>query len=401
MMRKVAIIGTATTKFKDRWIDKTYYELAYDVTKAVLADAGIGKDPIDACVYGIYNDFFARQYQPDEFVHDYIGMAPRPGLRVNTGGATGGSALRVGIAEVASGMSEVCLVLGVEKCNDCFNYETGTTTPEVLKSILYTADTTYEVPSGRTATSGFALNVIAHQAKYGGQPTEEQMARVSVKNHRNAMKNPLAQSPKLLTVQDVLNSRMVSYPFKFYDNCLYSEGAAAVILASEEAARKLSNKPVWVTGLGASLDWVFVGNRENIYEFKSSQLAAQKAYKMAGITNPRREIDVAELHDAFTGTEIMAYEDCLFCDPGQGGKLIETEVVEPWGELPVNLSGGLIGCGHAVGASGIMQTNEIVLQVRGEAGPRQVKEVKRGLVQSIGGTLNAWSVVLIIEKEGA
>lgn len=399
-MRKVAIIGAATTKFKDRWPDKTYFELAYDVTKAVMADADIDKDKIDSCVYGIYNDFFARQYQPDCFVHDYIGMAPRAALRVNTGGATGGSAIRVGMAEVASGMADVCLVLGVEKCNDCFDYEVGTTTPEVLKAINYTADLTYEFPTGRTAASVFALAVIAHQEKYGGLPTREQMAKVSVKNHRNAMKNPAAQSPKLLTVEEVLSSRMISYPFGFYDNCLYTEGAAAVILASEDVARKLSPRPVWITGVGAALDWAFLGNRPNIYEFHSSRIAAEKAYRMAGITNPRQEIDLAELHDAFTGTEIMAYEDCYFCEPGQGGRLVDEEVVEPWGDLPVNLSGGLIGCGHAVGATGIMQTVEVVVQLRGEAGERQAKEARRGLVQSIGGIANAWTVVLILEREG-
>ncbi|MGB9904038.1 MAG: thiolase family protein [Desulfotomaculales bacterium] len=399
-MRKVGIIGVATTPFKSRWVDKTLYELAYDVTKAVLSDAGITKDKVDSCVYGIYNDFFARQYQPDCIVHDYIGMAPRPAMRVNTGGATGGSAIRAGIAEVASGMSDVCLVLGVEKCNDCFNYEAGATTPEVLKAINYTADLTYEFPTGRTAASVFALAIIAHQNKYNGLPTKEQMAKVSVKNHRNAMKNPVAQSPKLLTVEEVVNARMISYPFGFYDNCLYTEGAAAVILASEDVARKLCPKPVWVTGVGAALDWAFLGNRTNLYEFQSSREAAVKAYKMAGIANPRQEIDLAELHDAFTGTEIMAYEDCFFCEPGEGGKLIDEEVVEPWGELPVNLSGGLIGCGHAVGATGIMQTVEIVLHLRGEAGERQVKEARRGLVQSIGGIANAWTVVLILEREG-
>ncbi|MEW6275452.1 MAG: thiolase family protein [Bacillota bacterium] len=399
-MRKVAIIGAATTPFKSRWLDKTLYELAYDVTKAVLADAGIVKDRVDSCVYGIYNDFFARQYQPDCLVHDYIGMAPRPAMRVNTGGATGGSAIRAGIAEVASGMADVCLVLGAEKCNDCFNYEAGTTTPEVLKAINYTADLTYEFPTGRTAASVFALAIIAHQGRYNGLPTKEQMAKVSVKNHRNAVKNPVAQSPKLLTVEEVLNARMISYPFGFYDNCLYTEGAAAVILAAEDVARKLCPKPVWVTGVGAALDWAFLGNRPNLYEFHSSREAAVKAYKMAGITNPRREIDLAELHDAFTGTEIMAYEDCFFCEPGEGGKLIDEEVVEPWGELPVNLSGGLIGCGHAVGATGIMQTVEIVLHLRGEAGERQIKEARRGLVQSIGGIANAWTVVLILEREG-
>jgi acetyl-CoA C-acetyltransferase len=398
-MGKVAIVGMGTTKFRARWVEKTYFELAFEAAKMAVEDAGIEKERIDCAVYGIYNDFFQRQYQPDAFVHDYLGLGLKPAVRVNTGGATGGSALRIGYAEVASGLYDVCLVLGVEKCNDCFNYEMGITTPEVLRAILYTADMTYDNPAGRTAASGFALAVIAHREKYGN-PTEEQMAKVSVKNHFNATKNPIAQSPQVLTVEEVLKSRKIVEPFKFYDNCLYTEGSSAVILASEKVARQITKKPVWITGVGASTDYVMPGNRPNIYTFESSRVAAKKAYQMAGIRNPLKDLDLAELHDAFTGTEIMAYEDCFFCEEGQGGRLIDDGAVMPDGELPVNLSGGLIGCGHAVGATGIMQTYEVALHLRGQAGERQMKNARRGLVQSIGGTLCTWTVCLVLEREG-
>jgi len=398
-MGRVAIVGMGTTKFRARWVEKTYFELAFEAAKMAIEDAAIEKERIDCAVYGIYNDFFQRQYQPDAFVHDYLGLGLKPAVRVNTGGATGGSALRIGYAEIASGLYDICLVLGVEKCNDCFNYEMGITTPEVLKAILYTADMTYDNPAGRTAASGFALAVVAHRERYGN-PTEEQMAKVSVKNHFNATKNPIAQSPQILTVDEVLKSRKIVEPFKFYDNCLYTEGSSAVILASEKVAREISKKPVWISGVGASTDYVMPGNRPNIYTFESSRLAAKKAYKMAGIRNPLKELDLAELHDAFTGTEIMAYEDCFFCEEGQGGRLIDEGTVMPEGELPVNLSGGLIGCGHAVGATGIMQTYEVALHLREEAGERQRKNARLGLVQSIGGTLCTWTVCLVLEREG-
>ncbi len=398
-MRKVAIVGMGTTKFKARWVDKTYFELAFDAYRMAMEDAGMDRDQLDCAVYGIYNDFFQRQYQPDAFVHDYLGLGLKPMVRVNSGGATGGSALRIGYSEVASGLYDTCLVLGVEKCNDCYNYEVQITTPEVLRAILYTADMTYDNPAGRTAASGFALAVVAHQEQFGN-PSEEQMAKVSVKNHFNATKNPIAQSPKVLTVEDVLNSRKIVEPFKFYDNCLYTEGASAVILASEEVARKITDKPVWISGVGASVDYVMPGNRPNIYTFESSRQAAKRAYKMAGIDNPLKQLDLAELHDAFTGTEIMAYEDCFFCEEGRGGDLVDNGTVMPEGEIPVNLSGGLIGCGHAVGATGIMQTIEVGLHLRNEAGERQRENARRGLVQSIGGTLCTWTVCLVLGREG-
>ncbi|MBI5526780.1 MAG: thiolase family protein [Deltaproteobacteria bacterium] len=393
----MAIVGIATSAFKARWRERTYYELAFDVASAALRDARMTKDDVGCCVYGIYNDFFERQFQPDLYVHDYLGMAPKPATRVSTGGATGGTAVRIGFSEVASGLYDTCLVLGVEKCADLFDYGLQASTPEALKAISYTADMTYEQPTGRTASASFALAVVSHQAAYGN-PTEEQMARVSIKNHGNACLNPISQSPKRLSLDEVMKSRVITHPFKFYDNCLYSEGAAALILASEDVARRFTDKPVWITGIGAALDWAVIGSRKSLHEFEASRVAARKAYDMAGITNPLEQFDLAELHDAFTGTEILAYEDCFFCEPGGGGKLIDEGVVERNGKLPVNVSGGLIGCGHAVGATGIMQTNEIVLHLRGHAGERQVQGARRGLVQSIGGVGCAWTVCLVLES---
>jgi len=404
-MRKVAVVGGATTPMKARHIDKTYYELAFDAVKAAMQGAGLGRDDVESCVYGIYNDLFERQFMPDFFVHDYLGMGLKPGVRVTTGGATGGSAVMTAFAQVASGLYDVVLVLGCEKASDCFNYETGTSSPELLQVLRYAADMTFESPTGRTAATVFALPVIAHQERFGGEPTEEQMAKVSVKNHANAISNPHAHGPREITVDEVLNSRMICYPFKFFDNCLYSEGAAALVLASEDAAMNITDAPVWISGVGASLDYASMGNRyiddpeHGIAEFRSSIVAANVAYKMAGIRDPRQEIDFAELHDAFTGTEILAYEDCGFCEKGMGGRLVDDGVTMMGGDLPVNPSGGLIGMGHPVGATGIMQTVEAFLQCRGEAGARQVKGARRGLVQSIGAVGCAWSVVLILESE--
>ncbi|HEX4922643.1 MAG TPA: thiolase family protein, partial [Bdellovibrionales bacterium] len=339
------------------------------------------------------------QVQPDLYVHDYLGLGGKPAMRVNTGGATGAAAIRAGFMEIASGQSDINLVLGVEKCSDCYDYNVGSATPEALKSISFTADMTYEQPTGRTAAASFALATIAHQKKYGN-PTAEQMAMVSVKNHANAAKNPIAQSGKTLTMKEVLESPMIAYPFRFYDNCLYSEGSSAVILASEEKARQLCKNPVWIDGVGASLDYAIMGNRDNLYTFEASKLATKRAYKMAGITKPREELDLAEMHDAFTATEILAYQDCFICEEGEGGKLIEKGVTQPDGDFPVNLSGGLIGCGHAVGATGIMQTIEIALQLQGRATGRQLDDPRRGMIQNIGGIGCAWTVSFVLSKDG-
>jgi len=400
-MRKVAIIGFGMTPFKARWPDKTYFELAYDACNEALQDAGITIKDVDSAVYGIYNDLFERQFMPDIYVNDYIGNINKPGTRVTTGGATGGFAVRTGYMEIASGLSDICLVLGVEKCNDCYDKLTGTTTPEVLKAIAYSVDMTWEFPLGMMAASSYVVLVNAHFYKYGN-PTEEQMAKVSIKNHGNAFNNPKAQAPLKLTIDDVLNSRIICYPFKMLDCCLYSEASAALILASEERVKELKIKnPIWITGVGAACTDAFTGNRKSIGALPSNIAAAKQAYKFAGLDykNIKNLLDVAELHDAFTGQEVVSYEELGFVEYGKGGDWLDDGGPEMSGELPVNPSGGLIGCGHAVGATGIMSTGEAFLQLQERAGKRQVPITKgRALSHSIGGPGAAYAAVIVLER---
>ncbi|MFO8017420.1 MAG: thiolase family protein [Promethearchaeia archaeon] len=413
-MKKVAIIGVGITPFKARYLDKTYFELAYDATKLALEDANrnganITHKNLESTVYGIYNELFERQFMPDIFTNSYIGMNDKPGTRIASGGATGGYTVRMAYAEVASGLSDLSLCLGVEKCNDCYDEQTGTTTPEVLNAIAYSADMTYEYPLGMMAASSYVSMVNAHKEEFGN-PTEEQMALVSVKNHKNAMLNPKAQSPMDINVQDVMNSRIICYPFKMLDCCLYSEASAALILANEDKVKELGiEKPIWITGVGAANTDCFIGNREDLGRLYSNINAAKKAYEMAGLDydNIKDQIDVAELHDAFSGQEVISYEELGFVDFGQGGKWIESGPNTgegPWidGELPCCPSGGLIGCGHAVGATGIMSTGEAALQLREDAGKHQVS-IKHGraLSHSIGGPGAAYAAVITMaNKEG-
>jgi acetyl-CoA C-acetyltransferase len=237
------------------------------------------------------------------------------------------------------------------------------------------------------------------------------LAIVSVKNHGNAMLNPKAQSPMKITVEDVLNSRIICYPFKMLDCCLYSEASAALILAPEEKVKELGiDKPIWMTGVGAANTDCFIGNREDMGRLYSNIYAAKAAYKMAGLdyNKIKQQIDLAELHDAFSGQEVISYEELGFVPFGEGGPWIEKSYEKdgegPWrnGELPCCPSGGLIGCGHAVGATGIMSTGEAALQLRGDAGKHQVTiEKGRALAHSIGGPGAAYAAIIVMaNKEG-
>jgi len=407
MKKRVAIIGIGITPFKARYLDRTYFELAYDATKLALGDANkngaeITHKDLQSTVYGIYNELFERQFMPDIYINSYIGMNDKPGTRIAAGGATGGYTVRMAYAEVASGLSDLCLCLGVEKCNDCYDEQTGVTTPEVLNAIAYSADMTYEYPMGMMAASSYVSMVNAHFEEFGN-PTEEQMALVSVKKHGNAMKNPKAQSPMDITVEDVMNSRIICYPFKLLDCCLYSEASAALILASEEKVKELKvENPIWITGVGAANTDCFIGNREDMGRLYSNIYAAKVAYKMAGLDyqNIKAQIDLAELHDAFSGQEVISYEELGFVPFGEGGKWIESGGPLMNGELPCCPSGGLIGCGHAVGATGIMSTGEAALQLRGEAGKHQVNINKgRAISHSIGGPGAAYAAVIVMENE--
>ena len=401
-MKKVAIIGVGITPFKTRYLDKCYFELAFDAADMAFRDAGVTHNEIESTVYGIYNELFERQFMPDIFINSYLGLNNKPGTRIASGGATGGYTVRIAYSEIASGLSDLCLCLGVEKCNDCYDELTGTTTPAVLNAIAYSVDMTYEYPMGMMAASSYVTMVNAHYEEFGN-PTEEQMALVSVKNHGNAINNPKAQSPMKITVEDVMNSRIICYPFKLLDCCLYSEASAALILASEEKVKELKiENPIWISGVGAANTDCFIGNRESIGRLYSNIYAAKAAYKMAGLdyNNIKNQIDLAELHDAFSGQEVISYEELGFVPFGEGGKWIESGGPMLDGELPCCPCGGLIGCGHAVGATGIMSTGEAALQLREEAGKHQITiEKGRAIAHSIGGPGAAYAAVIVMANE--
>ena len=373
-MKKVAVVGIGHGKFGIR-SDASLRELAFEAVRACVDDAGISLKEVDSMVTGIAGDEFALGLQPSAQVHDYIGFHPKPNYRVEGACATGSMALRTGIMNVASGLADVVLVVGVEKMTEV---PTSIATEIMGKA----GDSIWEYPFGTTFPGYYAMIANAHMAEYG--TTEEQLAMVSVKNHYYGSLNPYAQMQKAIDLQKALASFTVAYPLKLYDCSLITDGAAAVIIASEERAKAISKKPVWIVGSGLATDTLRLGDRKSLTSILAAREAAKIAYKMAGV-GPA-DIDVATVHDCFTIAEIIAYEDLGFCEKGEGGKLIQAKETYIGGKIPVNVDGGLKSKGHPIGATGISMTVEITKQLRGEAGERQVKNAEIGLAHNVGGT---------------
>lgn len=373
-MKKVGVVGIGHGKFGVR-SDASLRELAFEAVKACLDDAGIPLKEVDSMVTGIAGDEFALGLQPSAQVHDYIGFHPKPNYRVEGACATGSMALRTGIMNVASGLADVVLVVGVEKMTEV---PTSTATEIMGKA----GDSIWEYPFGTTFPGYYAMIANAHMAEYG--TTEEQLAMVSVKNHYYGSLNPYAQMQKAIDLQKALTSFTVAYPLKLYDCSLITDGAAAVIIASEERAKAISKKPIWIVGSGLATDTLRLNDRKSLTSILAAREAAKTAYKMAGV-GPA-DIDVATVHDCFTIAEIVAYEDLGFCEKGEGGKLIEAKETYVGGRIPVNVDGGLKSKGHPIGATGVSMAIEITKQLRGEAGERQVKNAEIGLAHNVGGT---------------
>ncbi|MGB9627112.1 MAG: thiolase domain-containing protein [Thermodesulfobacteriota bacterium] len=373
-MRRVAIVGIGHGKFGVR-SDASLRELAFEAVKACLEDAGITLKEVDSMVTGIAGDEFSLSLQPSAQIHDYIGFHPKPNYRVEGACATGSMALRTGYMNVASGLADVVLVVGVEKM-------TEVPTPVATEIMGKAGDSIWEYPFGTTFPGYYAMIANAHMAEYG--TTEEQMAMVAVKNHYYGSLNPYAHMQKVIDLQKALTSFTVAYPLKLFDCSLITDGAAALIIASEEKAKAISRKPVWIVGTGLATDTLRLGDRKSLTSISAAREAAKIAYKMAGV-GPS-EIDVATVHDCFTIAEIIAYEDLGFCEKGEGGKLIEAKETYLGGKIPVNVDGGLKSKGHPIGATGVSMAVEITKQLRGEAGERQVKGAEIGLSHNVGGT---------------
>lgn len=382
--KRVAVIGAGMTLFR-RNLKETGKELAWEASSIALDQAGLELKDIQSVVMGTAPDAFDGVHMKGEYLADGAGAYRKPYSRVFVGGGTGVFAVDAGWWHVASGQFDTCLVVGEEKMSSCY--------PHPAYAFTTIFDPIYSRPLGVTLIWIFALEMHRYMHVHGIK--KEEIAQVSVKNKRNALDHPCAQLGANITVEDVLNSEVLCWPVQRLDISPTSDGAAALILASEDVAKKLTDNPVWIDGVGWSIDTTFWTNRD-LYYPQYVQCAAQMAYKMAGIKNPPKEIDVAEVYDPFDYKELHHMEGLMLCRKGQAPKLTTEGVTQRDGDLPVNPSGGLLGVGNPIAAAGTMKCCEIFWQLRGEAGKRQVKgDPRTGLAQAWGDLMQYGSVVVM------
>ena len=374
-MRDVAVIGVGMTKFGELW-DVSFRQLMAEAGARAIEDAGVDGKQIGAMYVGnMSSGQFISQEHISSIIADHAGLVPIPSTRVEGACASGGLALRQAVIAVASGIHDIVVAGGIEKMTDVL-------TGQATGALATAADQEWEVFVGATFPGLYALMARRHMYEFG--TTEEQMAMVAVKNHHNACFNACAQYKTEITVEDVLKSPPITLPLKLLDCSPITDGAACVILAPAEKARKFTDTPIVVAGTGQASDTISLHSRPSLTSLRATTEATRTACKMAGVKLD--DIDLAEVHDCFTIAEIMAIEDLGFCKKGDGGKVTEQGETAIGGRTPVNTSGGLKGKGHPVGATGIAQAVEIVQQLRGEAGKRQVDGAEVGLTHNVGGS---------------
>ncbi len=372
-MRDVAIIGVSQTKFGELW-DKSFRDLIVEAGLKAVEDANIEGDELGAMYVGNMSaGLFVQQEHIASLIADHSGLAPIPCARVEAACASGGLALRNGIMAVASGYHDMVISAGVEKMTDVVD-----PTPAIATA----SDQEWEAQQGVTFPSLYAMMARRHMYEYG--TTREQLAMVSVINHKNGAKNPLAQFPMEISVDAVLNSSIVADPLRLLDCSPVSDGAAAVILCPAEDAKKYTDTPIYVKASAQASGTIALHDRKDLTTIDSTVHASRNAYKMAGLQP--KDIDLVEVHDCFSINGLLAVEDLGFVEKGKGGIAIEEGMTELDGDIPVNPSGGLKARGHPLGATGIAQAAEIVWQLRGEAGKRQVDGAQIGMTHNIGGT---------------
>jgi len=371
-MRRVAVIGVGLTKFGKH--DRSSAELFAEAARDAITDAEISPSAIQALYYGnVTGGEGERQLHTSPLAASLLGLTNIPTTRFENACATSHVAFRHAVMEVAAGISDVVLVGGGERVLHI-------PTDHATEYFAFCSDASYEQPVGLTFPGVFALIARAHMEKYG--TTEEQMAHVAVKNHRHGVHNPKAQFRKEITLETVLRSAYVADPLKLFDCCPFTDGGAAVVLASEEVARR-HKRSIWVLGSAAASDTMFMHEKRDLSRVTATERAALGAYRQAG--KGPQDVDVVELHDCFTIAEIVATEGLGFFEPGMGGIAAEKGWTSVGGKIPVNPSGGLKSKGHPIGATGAAQICEIVTQLRGEAGPRQVEGARVGLTHTLGG----------------
>ncbi len=453
-MRPVYAISGGVSKFAKARPDKTFQGLVKEAYDYAIADLGLDVATfnrlVDGSVASYFSDHFTRQLMAGIMVQDYLGLVPKPSHRVEGGGATGGLCFQEAWKSVASGHMDIAVAYG-------FEYMSHVETWKGNEFIALASDVSFDYPVGGFYSGYYAMMVTRHMKEFG--TTVEQMAHVSVKNHINAYYNPYAQKRRRLTIEDVRKAPMVAWPLTRLDICVMSDGAAVTILVSEEGLKKLEaagakiTRPlVRITGIGRGTDAMRMADRPHVdydtfmreyatekernsdearayykelwargtrypgvHSFRAGRTAGNMAYKMAGIVDPLEELDFIELHDAYTSSEIQTYEDLGLCFYGQGGPFAASGKAfmpgidygldlpeEP--KCPVNPSGGLIACGHPVGATGLMQAVFAIWQLQGTIKKHfgddtlQIKNAKRGAIHSHAGT-GTYVTVTILERE--
>jgi acetyl-CoA C-acetyltransferase len=384
--RKVAIIGIGITKFGEHW-EKGLRDLALEAGLKAVADAGIRGEQIDAGYVGnMAAGNFAGQEHLGALLADYLGLNPIPITRIEGACASGGLALRQGFISVASGIHDIVVVGGVEKMTDL-------STADVTEILGGAGDQEWELFMGATFPSLYALMMRKYMMEYGAK--EEEFAAVAVKNHRHGSMNPYAQYQSEITIETVMKSKVIASPIKVFDASPITDGAADVILCPLDMAESYTKKPIEIVASAQASDTIGLADRQSLTSINATKIAASAAYRQAGI-GPK-DIQLAEVHDCFTVAEVIATEDLGFFKAGEGAKAVVEGRTTFGGDLVINSSGGLKAAGHPVGATGIKQAVEITMQLRGDAEKRQVKDLKYGLSQNVGGS-GATSVVHIYKR---
>ena len=454
MSPTVYAVAGGVSKFAKARPDKTFQAVVKEAYDYAIRDLGLPfavfTELVDGSVASYFSDHFQRQLMSGIMVQDYLGLCPKPGHRVEGGGATGGLCFQEAWKSVASGHMDICVAYGFETMSHVETWKGN-------EFIALASDVSFDYPVGGFYSGYYAMMVTRHMKEFG--TTVEQMAHVSVKNHRNAYFNPYAQKRQRYTIEDIRRAPMVAWPLTRLDICVMSDGAAATILCSEAGLAKLEKagaqitRPlVRVTGIGRGTDAMRMADRPHVdydyfmkhyattqeqssdetrayyrqlwdrgfrypgvHSFRAGRTAGKMAYQQAGIVDPLYELDFVELHDAYTSSEIQTYEDLGLCRYGEGGPFAASGKAfmpgldyglslpdEPI--CPVNPSGGLIACGHPVGATGLMQAVFAIWQLQGTIGQHfgrdelQVKDAKRGAIHSHAGT-GTYVTVSVLERE--
>jgi acetyl-CoA C-acetyltransferase len=372
-VEKVCVLGAGSTKYGK--LDDSITDITIQASIGAIESAGIDPKEIQA---GYISNVFGvadKQVHLGPVVMSNLGIPEKPSLSIESACGSGSVSFREAFANVAAGFYDAVLVAGTEKV-------THTGTEWTTTYFSYCSDFFYEGGAGASFPGLFASMARAYLNEF--KATEEDLAAVAVKNHENGLLNPKAHLRKKISIDDVMKSAVVASPLKLYDCCPFSDGASAVILCSEKFAKEHSKNYVNVIGSGRGGSPATLQGRDHMTTIPSTKLAAQAAYKMAGIT--AKDIDFAEVHDCFTIAEVVDTEDLGFFEKGTGVQAVREGRTARTGDIPINPSGGLKAKGHPIGATGVGQVVEVFEQLTGKAGERTVKDAKIGLTHNFGAT---------------